>query len=149
MQNDIMGERLKGLYFACISLSSENLFNIFESYFLQIFNFSADICSQDEENLKLLQKCVRKFITKIKKGLGIINLRKEIDNDIKKLKFSYKDIVEKLSTDIDQLFKEKQIFQKNFEEITKKISDFEEEYEKIRKRVKEIRTKNNHYVLNE
>jgi hypothetical protein len=142
MQSDIMGEQLKGVYFASDSLSRELLLNFYID--------QRKICKDACESIIQLEFS-HEFTTQI--NILVINEttdqaffkldeRKSLLKELKDRSSAYKYDQEWLFNEIKKKIEERDLFLEKFIDVDKKNSTLEEEYEKMRNIVKEIKAKN-------
>jgi hypothetical protein len=149
MQSDIMGERLKGLYFACTGLSTQNLNQVLHQQVTTVIKNSQEIERKESEYLNQYTKSFKSINSKLKKGIRILKIRKNINEELKRQKIAVKDKLDKSSIDIQKAAEEKDQLETKFNEIAKKLDDFDLEYDKIKKKIREVKAKNRTNADNE
>ncbi|OMJ77332.1 hypothetical protein SteCoe_23075 [Stentor coeruleus] len=145
MQSDIMGERLKGLYFACTGLSQNSLEQSFREKFDKCGSAFYFLIGREKDLSHSLTKVTIMMHKELKMSQQLIYIRKELDEEVKKAKLTIKYKIESQINDIGKASEDKEKFQKKTTEYEKKTNDLQEEFEKTRTRVKEIKAKNKVY----
>ena len=144
MQSDNMGERLKGLYFSCTNLCGNNLETYLKSKVLTMFGLTRELESQHTLHCDLLDISLKVISNCIRNSSNIIEEKKRIEEDVKKIKIKLKDNNDKYTSDIVKASDEKETLDNNLNNISKKMVEFDNEYEKMLIKIRELKSKNKH-----
>lgn len=145
MQSSTMGERLKGLYFACAHLSPSVLIDSLKEKTDAISNFHLHIDQHSQNDLKTLSQCLCIISQNIRQSGFILQNKKKIEFDLKKLKIRLKDSNEKYMVDIQKADEEKSCIEYNFRNLNQKIGEFENEYERMLMKMSKLKVLNKHF----
>ncbi|CAG9321593.1 unnamed protein product [Blepharisma stoltei] len=150
MQNDIMGERLKGLYGACEDLcgsekSTEKIDNehqIIRKRCDDLFGFWV---KTEEDALQTTKSCIE-FIfqndTTSTKRLGY-------RDEVRRLKNTMKEILGAMGKKVSQAKDERDTYEEKCSQMEKKFKEINESYAKVRLQIKEMNAKRKQFGLNE
>ena len=149
MQSDIMGEQLKGIYFASSSLSKDLLFSFFTGQRQSCKCICQSIFEQEYQQEFSTQMNILVIHDTTNQAFFKLGERKSLLKELKERSIAYKYDQEWYYGESKKKFEEKDVFYEKLVEIEKKNFVLEEEYEKMRNIIKDIKAKSKMYDLDE
>lgn len=140
-QSTIMGERLKGLFFANSHLSTSSLNRVLTQHFKELKIFCVSLSKKELTSTEFMYLAVSKIQGTAAEALNKISERYSLQKELKMHMFKYNYERELYLNESKKNIEEKELSQAKFIELEKKSQALEEDYEKMYARIKEINKK--------
>ncbi|CAG9322869.1 unnamed protein product [Blepharisma stoltei] len=142
MQSDIMGERLKGLYEASLSLNGPvNSRDAIHDENDILKQKSVELCLYTIENEDIAEITLTKYIEYITQNHVFSMKRTDYREEVKSLKNHIKDVLHQKSKQISQAKDERDFLESKYQDLEKKYDELNEGYAKLRQQAREINSK--------
>ena len=149
MKNAIVGERLKGLYHSCMSISAKtNLEKKLKGMLLKLVEFSKNIAEKEFEDSDLASIVLTDSVNLMKNSSKCFYNKDSLTEELKRMKNIIILKINTLGDNIKHTVSQKEMLLKAQSNLALKLESFNEEYSRSRLKLVEVMEQNSKNFMN-